>query len=106
MRILIREGVAVGVETVDRASGNSSTYMAKSEVILAAGAVHSPQILQLSGVGPKSLVNSLGIEPIMNLPGVGQNFQDHPTVYLTFNCKFCKCHVLLQELQCRSAGQI
>ncbi|KAK8032132.1 hypothetical protein PG990_001866 [Apiospora arundinis] len=51
---------------------------AKKEVILAAGAVHTPQLLQLSGVGPKSLLDEAGVETVVNLPGVGQNFQDHP----------------------------
>ncbi|KAK8110717.1 uncharacterized protein PG998_007174 [Apiospora kogelbergensis] len=51
---------------------------AKKEVILAAGAVHTPQLLQLSGVGPKTLLEKAGIETLVDLPGVGENFQDHP----------------------------
>ncbi|KAJ9648963.1 hypothetical protein H2199_000876 [Coniosporium tulheliwenetii] len=61
------------------------TVKARKEVILAAGAVHSPQILQLSGIGPKGVMQDLGIEPQVYLPGVGQNFQDHPTIYPVFN---------------------
>ena len=45
-------------------------------MILAAGAVHSPQILQLSGVGPEALLSKLGIDCVEHLPGVGLNFQD------------------------------
>ncbi|CAG8659184.1 639_t:CDS:2, partial [Acaulospora colombiana] len=51
---------------------------AAKEVILAAGAPHTPQILQISGVGPKKLLTSLGINVISDLPGVGANFHDHP----------------------------
>ncbi|KAK8001594.1 oxidoreductase [Apiospora marii] len=47
-------------------------------VTLAAGAVHTPQLLQLSGVGPKTQLEEAGIETVVDLPGVGQNFQDHP----------------------------
>ena len=57
---------------------------ASKEVILAAG-VHSPQILQLSGIGPKELLKKHEIDTIADLPGVGQNFQDHPTLYPVFN---------------------
>ncbi len=55
---------------------------------MAAGAVHSPQILQLSGVGPKALLQSLGIELVADLPGVGQNFQDHLDLKVDYNCEF------------------
>lgn len=74
-------------------SRNSSsavqTYTIKAcrEVILAAGAPHSPQVLQLSGIGPKKLLSGLGIETVVDLPGVGQNFQDQPTMYMQYNCK-------------------
>ena len=65
----------------------SGTAKANKEAILAAGAAHTPQILQLSGVGPKDLLDSLGIPIVVNLPGVGQNFQDQPTLYPSYNCK-------------------
>lgn len=61
--------------------------LAKKEVVLAAGAAFSPQILQLSGVGPAKLLKSLGITPVVDLPGVGQNFQDQPTLYTGYECK-------------------
>ena len=51
---------------------------ANHEVILAAGAVHTPQILQLSGIGEKALLERLGLPVLIDLPGVGQNYQDHP----------------------------
>lgn len=63
------------------------TVRACFEIILAAGAVHSPQVLQLSGIGPKNLLSGLGIETLVDLPGVGYNFQDQPSMFMSFNCK-------------------
>ncbi|CAK7207805.1 hypothetical protein SEUCBS139899_010619 [Sporothrix eucalyptigena] len=57
---------------------------ARCEVILAAGGIHSPQILQLSGVGPRRLLSEANISTIVDLPGVGQNFQDHPMLTASF----------------------
>ncbi|CAK7214806.1 hypothetical protein SBRCBS47491_002275 [Sporothrix bragantina] len=57
---------------------------ARREVILAAGGIHSPQILQLSGVGPRRLLAAANISTIVDLPGVGQNFQDHPMLTASF----------------------
>ncbi|KAK3372256.1 GMC oxidoreductase-like protein [Podospora didyma] len=53
------------------------TVKARKEIILSAGTIHTPQILQRSGVGPKSLLRGAGIDVIVDLPGVGSNFQDH-----------------------------
>jgi choline dehydrogenase len=60
---------------------------AKGEVILAAGAVGSPQLLQVSGVGPAALLREHGIAVAADLPGVGENLQDHLQVRLTFKVK-------------------
>jgi choline dehydrogenase-like flavoprotein len=60
---------------------------ARKETILAAGAVHTPQLLQLSGVGPREVLERAGIDVKVDLPGVGNNFQDHPQAYLVCNCK-------------------
>jgi choline dehydrogenase len=51
--------------------------MANAEVILSAGAIQSPQLLQLSGMGPRALLQSKGIPVVLDLPGVGENLQDH-----------------------------
>ncbi|KAK1520573.1 glucose oxidase [Colletotrichum costaricense] len=51
---------------------------ARKEVILATGSIHTPQILQRSGVGGRALLEAVGIDVVVDLPGVGQNFQDHP----------------------------
>ncbi|KAG9964118.1 alcohol oxidase, partial [Aureobasidium melanogenum] len=55
------------------------------EIIMAAGAARTPQILQLSGIGPEPLLSHLGIETVVGLPGVGSNFQDQPTLYMQFS---------------------
>lgn len=57
---------------------------ARREVILAAGGIHSPQILQLSGIGPRPLLSKANITTLVHLPGVGQNFQDHPMLTASF----------------------
>lgn len=74
-RVLLDETTATGVEFVK----DSETFnvSADKEVILSAGAIHSPKLLQVSGIGPESLLEAAGIETVVDLPGVGQNFQDH-----------------------------
>src|SRR5258707_12097803 len=57
--------------------GNATDIAADKEVILTAGSIHSPKLLMLSGVGEAKALRSLGIQVIENLPGVGQNLQDH-----------------------------
>src|SRR5699024_9558086 len=56
------------------------------EIVLAGGAINTPQLLQLSGVGDVEHLRSLGIKPIVNLPGVGENLQDHLEVYIQHSC--------------------
>ncbi|EUC95131.1 choline dehydrogenase [Providencia alcalifaciens] len=60
---------------------------ARKEVLLCAGAIASPQILQRSGVGPKAVLDTLAISPIHYLEGVGENLQDHLEMYLQYACK-------------------
>ena len=62
---------------------NLSTSTANREVILSAGAINSPQILQLSGIGPADLLRSQGIEVIRDAP-VGENLQDHLQIRAVF----------------------
>jgi choline dehydrogenase len=88
-KVLFDGKTAVGVEYASRLDGTSGKQFVKAmkEVILAAGAVHTPQILQLSGIGDHTLLKSVGIKTVVNLPGVGRNFQDHPTLYPVWNCE-------------------
>jgi len=61
--------------------------LCKREVILAAGAIHSPTLLQVSGIGPADVLESLDIPVEIDLPGVGANLQDHPSVAAWYNCE-------------------
>src|SRR4029079_4430435 len=74
-RVLFENGAAVGVEWSE--GGALRQARAEREVILAAGAIQSPQILQLSGLGPAKLLASHGIGLVADLPGVGENLNDH-----------------------------
>jgi len=67
--------------------GRPATLSAAKEVILCAGAIASPAILQRSGVGATDQLTKLGITPVHNLAGVGENLQDHLEVYFQFHCK-------------------
>ncbi len=73
---------AVGVEYLQAGRGRRSVRA--GEVILCGGAINTPQILQLSGVGSARLLDSLGVAVVANLPGVGANLQDHLEVYVQF----------------------
>jgi len=74
-RIVLKGNRAVGVDYFRH--GQSFHAHAGSEIILCAGAIGSPQLLQLSGIGPPALLKSAGVEALHDLPGVGENLQDH-----------------------------
>jgi choline dehydrogenase-like flavoprotein len=86
-RVLFKGSTAVGVEYVNTAYGTNGEVRARKETILAAGGVHTPQILQLSGVGDATRLGNLGIKTVSDLPGVGQNLQDHLVLKVNYNCK-------------------
>jgi choline dehydrogenase len=65
-------------------AGTAIEVRARAEVILSAGAIGSPQILQLSGIGPSDTLRSCGISPVLGLPGVGANLQDHLQIRTVF----------------------
>lgn len=73
--------VAVGVESASSAQSARQNVTATREVIIAAGAIHSPQLLMLSGIGPSTTLDSLSIPVNVDLPGVGSNLQDHGQVW-------------------------
>jgi len=83
-RILFNGKKATGVEVIE--NGQTKQYMA-DEIILSGGAINSPQLLMLSGVGPKKHLEQVGVKTIHDLPGVGQNLQDHLELYMVQGCK-------------------
>ncbi|RUW81423.1 GMC family oxidoreductase N-terminal domain-containing protein [Mesorhizobium sp. M2A.F.Ca.ET.067.02.1.1] len=81
-RIIVEKGRAIGVEYV--AKGRKWVLMANREVILSAGAIASPKLLMLSGIGPADALRGHGIPVAADLPGVGQNLQDHIEISLVY----------------------
>ena len=84
-KIIVEHGRAVGVAY--RTGSELRTVRAAREVILSAGTIQSPQILQLSGIGPADLLRSLGIEVVADAPEVGANLQDHYQMRLIVRLK-------------------
>lgn len=84
-RVLCDGRRAVGVEFMQGGLLRQAT--ARAEVILAAGAIGSPQLLQCSGIGPATLLQRNGVPVILDLPGVGENLQDHLQVRLVFKTR-------------------
>ncbi|SFK18932.1 choline dehydrogenase [Streptosporangium canum] len=78
-KILFEGGRAVGVECDGRT-------VRAGEVVLCGGAINSPQLLQLSGVGHAAELGALGVDVVHDLPGVGENLQDHLEVYIQYAC--------------------
>ena len=84
-KIILENTIATGIEY--SINGNKKILKANKEVILCAGSIGSPQLLQLSGIGPKKVLNDAGVEVLHELPGVGENLQDHLEVYFQYHCK-------------------
>jgi choline dehydrogenase-like flavoprotein len=87
-RVIFDGTRAVGVEYLPSTGGDISTAFAAKEVLVAAGALHTPQVLQLSGVGPRDLLEALNIPIISDLPGVGSNLQDQTTFPFVYTCQW------------------
>ena len=81
-RVVIEAGRAVGVEYIR--GGERVILRANAEVILAGGAINSPQILQLSGIGPGALLQRFGIDVVVDNPNVGDNLNDHQGINYTY----------------------
>ncbi|KAG9198768.1 hypothetical protein G6514_009632 [Epicoccum nigrum] len=77
-KVLFDSLIASGVQFTDLVDNTSSKLYAKREVILAAGSVFTPRILQISGVGPSDVLKAAGVKVKKDLPAVGANLQDHP----------------------------
>lgn len=87
-KILFNQKQAIGVEYIIGADQNNlQRALVKREVLLCAGAIASPQILQRSGVGQSTFLKSMDIDVVHDLPGVGENLQDHLEMYLQYKCK-------------------
>ncbi len=84
-KVLLKEGTATGIQY----SKNNKIVKvhANKEVILSAGSIGSPQLLQLSGIGPKDVLANAGVVLLKDLPGVGENLKDHLEVYFQYRCK-------------------
>lgn len=93
-RIVFEGQRAVGVEYRER--GLPKSARCRGEVILAAGAINSPQLLQLSGVGPASLLQSMGIPVVLNQTAVGANLQDHLCVDYLYRSRRATLNNLLR----------
>ncbi|WP_243054943.1 GMC family oxidoreductase [Pseudomonas sp. BP01] len=83
IRILFEGKRAVGVEYLER--GEVKSALARKEIILSAGAIGSPHLMLLSGVGPADELKAVGIPVVHDLPGVGKNLQDHMDVFLIYD---------------------
>ncbi len=81
--LIIENGRAAGVRYLAGDKPTEARVDAGGEVVVSGGAVNSPRLLLLSGIGPADELRKLGIKVVHDLPGVGKNFQDHMDVYLT-----------------------
>ena len=97
-KIVIQDGTAVGVEAE---SGGKVFTVEADRVVLSAGAIKSPHLLMLSGIGPADQLQQFGIPTVQHLPGVGQNLWNHLSAQLTFKVKdgitlttACRCGAL------------
>lgn len=85
-RIEVENGRAVAVHYRD-ASGTMQRVVANQEIILSGGTFNSPQLLMLSGIGPAEELAAHGINPLCDLPGVGRNVQDHPSIAMVLSAQ-------------------
>jgi len=83
-RIVIEGKRAVGIELVE--NGARITVRCEREVLLTAGAINSPRLLMLSGIGPADHLKTVGVAAVHDLPGVGSNLQDHLDLYVIAEC--------------------
>ncbi|NWO03248.1 MULTISPECIES: choline dehydrogenase [unclassified Idiomarina] len=84
-KVLLEDKQAIGVELYEK--NNIARFFVNKEVLLSAGSIGSPHILQLSGIGNNETLSAAGIETQHELPGVGENLQDHLESYFQYQCK-------------------
>ncbi len=85
MRVVVEAGRAVGVEVASK-GGGKEILRADREVIVSSGAMGSPRLLQLSGIGPADHLKAVGVPVVHDLPGVGANLQDHLDLFVIAEC--------------------
>lgn len=85
-RVLVSDRRATGIVGV-RADGTPVTFRCRGEVILSAGAIGSPRILQLSGIGPAEVLARAGIETVLDSPGIGANMREHVLIMMNWRLK-------------------
>lgn len=95
-KILIEKKAAIGVEVI--MGGERKRIKARKEVILCAGTIGSPQLLMLSGLGDQKELSKHGIEPLVHLPGVGKNLQDHLQARPVYRCNASTINVETKSL--------
>ncbi len=83
-RIMVEKGRAVGLKV--RVDGKDTEYRATREVLITSGAIGSPRLLMLSGIGPADHLKSVGVDVVHDLPGVGSNLQDHVDICVLSEC--------------------
>jgi choline dehydrogenase len=84
-RVLLEGKRAIGVEYDHQ--GQRNVAKARREVLISAGPIAAPHLLQRSGIGPGAVLQKAGVEVLHDLPGVGENLQDHSEVYIQYACK-------------------
>ena len=82
LRIIVEQDRAVGVELSE--GGRVRVERAGREVVLTAGAINTPRLMLLSGIGPADHLRKVGLPVVHHLPGVGGNLQDHMDVYMVY----------------------
>mmetsp|Transcript_93539 Transcript_93539/g.147136 ORF Transcript_93539/g.147136 Transcript_93539/m.147136 type:complete len:581 (-) Transcript_93539:234-1976(-) len=85
-KVVIEDSIAQGVRFQEGGKSHFARLAPGGEVLLAGGAIHSPQLLMLSGIGPQKHLKQNGIEVLKHLDGVGENLQDHPAAVVSFQC--------------------
>jgi choline dehydrogenase-like flavoprotein len=101
-RVVIEKGRATGIEVVE--DGRVKFIAATEEVIVTAGAIGSPKLLMLSGVGPPAHLKSVGVEVVHDLAGVGQNFHDHFSTDVTWVLNGAHSYDKYKKLQWKLAA--
>ncbi len=106
-RVVVENGRAVGV-AYQYGAAEEVAY-ADAEVILSGGTINSPQLLMLSGIGPAAHLRDVGVDVVVDLPGVGQNLHDHPAAPLVWHTKdtsdLAELNTLLNFGKAKAAGR-